>query len=206
MQWKHPSSPPPKNTKVVSSAGKVMASVFWDAKGIVFIDYLQRGQTINGGIYLCQLAESAAKVVLWCEVDTYNFPCKIRHLANLSQDSCKSATIRAFWENAAIGHILPIFNPVILNVLFQYSTTLSKLKVLALIIKFLKQPKCCKLLFSWTKLRGQKRPSKRAEMLHQTILSRRLILQTPTKVNIPLVRTRRALTRFTMLCWETEGH
>ena len=40
MQWKHPSSPPPKKGKVVSSAGKVMASVFWDAKGIVFVDYL----------------------------------------------------------------------------------------------------------------------------------------------------------------------
>ena len=46
--WVHHSSPPPKKAKVVSSAGKVMASVFWDAKGIVFIDYLQKGQTING--------------------------------------------------------------------------------------------------------------------------------------------------------------
>ena len=40
MQWKHSISPAPKKAKVVSSAGKVMASVFWDAKGIVFIDYL----------------------------------------------------------------------------------------------------------------------------------------------------------------------
>uniref|UniRef100_A0A3Q0SYF5 Tc1-like transposase DDE domain-containing protein n=1 Tax=Amphilophus citrinellus TaxID=61819 RepID=A0A3Q0SYF5_AMPCI len=35
MQWKHPSSPPPKKAKVVSSAWKVMVSVFWNAKGIV---------------------------------------------------------------------------------------------------------------------------------------------------------------------------
>ena len=28
MQWKHPSSPPPKKAKVVSSTGKEMASVF----------------------------------------------------------------------------------------------------------------------------------------------------------------------------------
>ena len=47
MQWKHSSSPPPKKANVVSSAGKVMASIFWDAKGIMFIDYLQKGQTIN---------------------------------------------------------------------------------------------------------------------------------------------------------------
>lgn len=51
MQWKHPSSPAPKKAEVVSSAGKVMASVFWDAKGIVFIDYLQKGQTINEEYY-----------------------------------------------------------------------------------------------------------------------------------------------------------
>ena len=47
-QWKHPSSPPPKKAKTVPSAGKVMASVFWDADGILQIDYLQKGQTING--------------------------------------------------------------------------------------------------------------------------------------------------------------
>lgn len=57
MQWKHPSSPPPKKAKVVSSAGKVMASVFWDAKGIVFIDYLQKGRTINGEYYANLLRE-----------------------------------------------------------------------------------------------------------------------------------------------------
>ena len=28
-----------------------MASVFWDAKGIVFVAYLQKGKTINGEYY-----------------------------------------------------------------------------------------------------------------------------------------------------------
>jgi hypothetical protein len=32
----------------VPSAGKVMASVFWDAEGILFIDYLEKGKTITG--------------------------------------------------------------------------------------------------------------------------------------------------------------
>uniref|UniRef100_A0A3Q0RHJ7 Mos1 transposase HTH domain-containing protein n=1 Tax=Amphilophus citrinellus TaxID=61819 RepID=A0A3Q0RHJ7_AMPCI len=41
MQWKQPSSPTPEKAKVVSSAGKVMISVFWDAKG----------HTINGEYY-----------------------------------------------------------------------------------------------------------------------------------------------------------
>ena len=38
---------PPKKAKTVPSAGKVMASVFWDADGILLIDYLQKGQTIQ---------------------------------------------------------------------------------------------------------------------------------------------------------------
>ena len=60
-QWKHPGSPPPKKAKTVPSAGKVMVSVFWDADGILLIDYLQNGQTINGTYYaslLTQLREN----------------------------------------------------------------------------------------------------------------------------------------------------
>ena len=41
----------------MSSARKVMASIFWDAKGIVFIDYLQKGKTINGEYYAKLLRE-----------------------------------------------------------------------------------------------------------------------------------------------------
>uniref|UniRef100_A0A3Q0S4N0 Uncharacterized protein n=1 Tax=Amphilophus citrinellus TaxID=61819 RepID=A0A3Q0S4N0_AMPCI len=51
MRWKHPSSPPPKKAKVVLSAGKVMVSIFWDAKCIMFIDYLQKGHTVSGEYY-----------------------------------------------------------------------------------------------------------------------------------------------------------
>ena len=51
MQWKHPGSPPPKEFKRVSSAGNVMASVFWDSQGVIIIDYLEQGRTINGENY-----------------------------------------------------------------------------------------------------------------------------------------------------------
>ena len=37
----------PKRPKMQTSAGKVLASVFWDALGILFIDYLEKGGTIN---------------------------------------------------------------------------------------------------------------------------------------------------------------
>lgn len=50
-QWKRNTSPYPRKAKVVPSAGKIMASVFWDAKGVILIDYLPKGQTINGPYY-----------------------------------------------------------------------------------------------------------------------------------------------------------
>jgi len=41
-QWTEAGCSAPKKTRSVPSAGKVMASVFWDAEGILFIDYLER--------------------------------------------------------------------------------------------------------------------------------------------------------------------
>lgn len=51
MSWKRPSSPPIKKFRVAPTAGKVMASVFWDSEGILLIDYLPKGQTITGPYY-----------------------------------------------------------------------------------------------------------------------------------------------------------
>ncbi|CAK1593061.1 unnamed protein product [Parnassius mnemosyne] len=50
-QWRRPGSPPPKKAKSILSANKVMASVFWDSKGVIMIDYLERGQNINSDYY-----------------------------------------------------------------------------------------------------------------------------------------------------------
>ncbi|KAF7272648.1 hypothetical protein GWI33_014587 [Rhynchophorus ferrugineus] len=47
--------PTPKRGKTQQSAGKVMASVFWDAHGIIFIDYLKKGRTINSDYYIVLL-------------------------------------------------------------------------------------------------------------------------------------------------------
>ncbi len=51
MQWKHQHSPPPKKFRVQPSAGKVMATIFWDAKGVIHIDYMPPKTTINGQYY-----------------------------------------------------------------------------------------------------------------------------------------------------------
>lgn len=56
-QWTAKGEPAPKKAKTVPSAGKVLASVFWDAKGVLFVDYLQKGKTINGVYYATLLDE-----------------------------------------------------------------------------------------------------------------------------------------------------
>jgi hypothetical protein len=40
-----------KKTRSVPSAGNVMASLFSDAEGILFIDYLEKSKTIPGEYY-----------------------------------------------------------------------------------------------------------------------------------------------------------
>ena len=53
-----------RKAKVVPSAGKVMASIFWDAQGVLLVDYLKKGCTINGQYYsdlLKQLRETIKK-------------------------------------------------------------------------------------------------------------------------------------------------
>jgi len=50
-QWTEAGFSAPKKTRSVSSAGKVMALVFRDAEGILFIDYIEKGKTITGEYY-----------------------------------------------------------------------------------------------------------------------------------------------------------
>lgn len=63
-QWKHCDSPPPKKAKATPSRQKVMATVFWDSKGILLIDFLEKGKTITGTYYtelLIKLKEAIKK-------------------------------------------------------------------------------------------------------------------------------------------------
>ena len=50
-QWLGPRSPRPKKFKMQPSAGKVMATVFWDAKGVIMLDFLPKRSTIIGVYY-----------------------------------------------------------------------------------------------------------------------------------------------------------
>ena len=59
MEWRHSGSPRPgpKKFRVQKSAGKVLASFFWDQDGILLIDDLPKGQTINVEYYLSLLVQ-----------------------------------------------------------------------------------------------------------------------------------------------------
>ena len=46
-----PGSPRPKKFKMQPSAGKVMATVFWDAQGVIMLDFLAKQSTITGAYY-----------------------------------------------------------------------------------------------------------------------------------------------------------
>ncbi|UYV81057.1 hypothetical protein LAZ67_19002676 [Cordylochernes scorpioides] len=50
-QWNHISSPKPLKFKQTLSAGKLMATVFWNRKGLLLCDFMRRGTTINSDRY-----------------------------------------------------------------------------------------------------------------------------------------------------------
>ena len=51
MQWRHTTSPKPKTFKLETSAGKTMATV-WDEQGLLLVDFLPKGKTINSEAYV----------------------------------------------------------------------------------------------------------------------------------------------------------
>ena len=55
MQYRHKNSPAPKKFKVVASAWKVLQTIFWDMEGIVHIEFLEQGTTINSQRYVSTL-------------------------------------------------------------------------------------------------------------------------------------------------------
>lgn len=50
-QWVRAGSPPPKKFKLSPSAGKVMAIIFWDYKGVVLTHYVPKGRTVTANYY-----------------------------------------------------------------------------------------------------------------------------------------------------------
>lgn len=101
MQWHVRGTAHPKKFKVIPSAGKVMATIFWDYKGILLIDYKEKGVNITGTYYsniLRQLREAIkekrrgklAKGVLLLHD---NAPVHSAHIATSAVNECGFKTI-----------------------------------------------------------------------------------------------------------------
>ena len=50
-EWVGPGSPRPKKFKTQPSAGKMMATVFGEAKGVITLDFLPKQRTMTGVYY-----------------------------------------------------------------------------------------------------------------------------------------------------------
>jgi len=57
VEWWNSGSHSLQKFRVQKSAGKVIASIFWDQDGILLIYYLQKGQTINAEYYSSLLVQ-----------------------------------------------------------------------------------------------------------------------------------------------------
>ena len=73
-QWTRLGEPGPKKGKSVPSAGKMMASVFWAEKGILFIDYLEKRKVITGEYSASildrlktEIAEKRSEILGWLQ-------------------------------------------------------------------------------------------------------------------------------------------
>ena len=55
MGYHKPGESALKRPNTQQSSGKVVASVFWDAYEVIFIDYLEKGRTVTGTYYAALL-------------------------------------------------------------------------------------------------------------------------------------------------------
>jgi len=62
MEYRHPTSPRVKKFKMEKSARKIMLTVFWDSKGIVHHEYVEKGSTINSISYCDTLSKLKARI------------------------------------------------------------------------------------------------------------------------------------------------
>lgn len=63
-QWRSRRDKPTRKAMAVKSAGKVMFTSFWDSKGIILNDYLEKGRTINSVYYVELLKKMKQAVVI----------------------------------------------------------------------------------------------------------------------------------------------
>ncbi|UYV63955.1 hypothetical protein LAZ67_2006132 [Cordylochernes scorpioides] len=68
MVWKKPEESAPKKAKVTISAGKVMAIVFWDCKGVLLVDYLPQKLRLTLRDHSVHPDHNTGQLRWWCLV------------------------------------------------------------------------------------------------------------------------------------------
>ena len=73
-KYRHTSSPPPRKFKVAPSAGKILATIFWDGNQVLLCEFLDKGATVNSPRYIetlrnlrrrvCRVRESTDRILL----------------------------------------------------------------------------------------------------------------------------------------------
>jgi len=107
-----------------------MASVFWDAEGILFIDYLEKGKTITEEYYsnlLTRLDEKNSSEKTW-------FAKEKNHLSS-GQCTCPQKC----FGNGKINPLKPELNPIcyLLALLAHHFLHVSRIRVKSLTIRLL---------------------------------------------------------------------
>lgn len=87
-EWRRRGEGPPIKARRVPSVGKVMITVFWDCDGIILIDYLPKGRTINSEYYSGLLKGPLRKAL------KEKRPGKLRLRPLLQQDNARPHTAR----------------------------------------------------------------------------------------------------------------
>lgn len=62
LEWRHFTSPKPRKFKQIQSARKIMATVFWDRQGVLLVDIMPSGTTINADAY-CQTLKKLRRAI-----------------------------------------------------------------------------------------------------------------------------------------------
>ena len=62
MEWCHSTSPRSKKLKSQQSAGKVTVTVLWDSVGVILVDFMSKGVTINSDVYIDTLKKLKARI------------------------------------------------------------------------------------------------------------------------------------------------
>jgi hypothetical protein len=52
VQWRHTHSPTAKKFRTSPSNRKIMATLFWDRRGPLLVNFLPRGDTISAAVFL----------------------------------------------------------------------------------------------------------------------------------------------------------